>query len=84
MEDARLRIGTELRSFARNTLEYIDKEAEQTFGPLELPPLATKFRGRHALVVVRASTTSTICARCAHTCANTARCSSRSTAAPTR
>jgi len=53
MEDARLRIGTELRSFARNTLEFIDEEAERTFGPLALPPLATKFRGRHALVVVR-------------------------------
>ena len=53
MEDARLRIGTELRSFARNTLEYIDKEAEQTFEPLVLPPLRTKIRGRQALVVVR-------------------------------
>ena len=53
MEEARLRIGTELRSFARNTLEYIDKEAEQTFEPLELPPLKTKIRGRQALVVVR-------------------------------
>jgi uncharacterized membrane-anchored protein len=53
MEDARLRIGTELRSFARNTLEFIDKEAERSFEPLALPPLATKFRGRHALVVVR-------------------------------
>ncbi|HEV7526103.1 MAG TPA: putative cytokinetic ring protein SteA [Acidimicrobiia bacterium] len=53
MDDARLRIGTELRSFARNTLEYIDKEAEQSFEPLELPPLKTKIRGRQALVVVR-------------------------------
>jgi uncharacterized membrane-anchored protein len=53
MEDARRCIGTELRSFAQNTLEYIDKEAEQSFEPLELPPLRTKVRGRHALVVVR-------------------------------
>lgn len=53
MEEARLRIGTELRSFARNTLEYIDKEAERTFEPLELPRLKTKIRGRQALVVVR-------------------------------
>ncbi len=53
MEDARQCIGTELRSFARNTLEYIDKEAEQTFEPLELPPLSTKIRDRQALVVVR-------------------------------
>jgi len=49
MDDARLRIGTELRTFARNTLEYIDKEAEQSFEPLELPPLRTKIRGRQAL-----------------------------------
>src|SRR5207253_10759486 len=41
------------RSFARNTLEFIDKEAERSFEPLEMPPLSTKFRGRHALVVVR-------------------------------
>jgi uncharacterized membrane-anchored protein len=53
MEEARLRIGTELRSFARNTLEFIDKEAERTFEPLEMPPLSTKIRGRQALVVVR-------------------------------
>jgi uncharacterized membrane-anchored protein len=53
MEQARLRIGTELRSFARNTLEFIDKEAEHSFEPIELPPLSTKIRGRHALVVVR-------------------------------
>ena len=53
MEEARLRIGTELRSFARNTLEFIDKEAERSFEPLEMPPLSTKIRGRHALVVVR-------------------------------
>jgi uncharacterized membrane-anchored protein len=53
MDDARLRMGTELRSFARNTLEYIDREAEQTFEPLVLPPLKTVIRGRQALVVVR-------------------------------
>jgi uncharacterized membrane-anchored protein len=53
MEDARLRVGTELRSFARNTLQYIDREAEQTFEPLVLPRLDTVIRGRQALVVVR-------------------------------
>jgi uncharacterized membrane-anchored protein len=52
-EEARLRIGTELRAFARNTLEFIDKEAERSFEPLQLPPLETKIRGRQALVVVR-------------------------------
>jgi uncharacterized membrane-anchored protein len=53
MKEARLRIGTELRSFARNTLEFIDREAERSFEPLELPRLSTKIRGRQALVVVR-------------------------------
>jgi uncharacterized membrane-anchored protein len=53
MDVARQGIGEELRRFARNTLEYIDKEAEITFAPLELPPLRVSIRGRHALVVVR-------------------------------
>jgi uncharacterized membrane-anchored protein len=53
MEHARANIGTELRAFSRNTLEYIDKEAELAFEPLTLPPLRAKLRGRHALVVVR-------------------------------
>ena len=53
MQAAKADIGGELQSFARNTLEYIDREAEATFAPLELPPLRTEFHGRHALVVVR-------------------------------
>jgi uncharacterized membrane-anchored protein len=53
MEKARSAIGTELERFAENTLEYIRKEAQLTFEPLTLPPLRTKFEGRHALVVVR-------------------------------
>jgi uncharacterized membrane-anchored protein len=53
MEAARANIGVELESFAANTLEYIQREARQTFEPIQLPPLHTKFKGRHALVVVR-------------------------------
>lgn len=53
MEAARANIGVELERFAANTLEYIQREARQTFEPVALPPLRTKFRGRHALVVVR-------------------------------
>jgi uncharacterized membrane-anchored protein len=53
MEEAKDNVGAELRGFARNTLEYIDKEAELTFAKLRLPELRTQFRGRHALVVVR-------------------------------
>lgn len=53
MEDARIGIGDELRRFASNTLEYVDREADLMFEPVELPPLRTEIRGRHALVVVR-------------------------------
>jgi uncharacterized membrane-anchored protein len=53
MEAARQLIGVELRHFAENTLQYMQKEAELTFEPLELPPLDVEIRGRHALVVVR-------------------------------
>jgi uncharacterized membrane-anchored protein len=53
MDAARASIGGELERFAVNTLEYIQREAKLTFEPVELPPIKTKFRGRHALVVVR-------------------------------
>jgi uncharacterized membrane-anchored protein len=53
MDAARAAIGGELERFAVNTLEYIQQEAKLTFEPIELPPIKTKFRGRHALVVVR-------------------------------
>jgi uncharacterized membrane-anchored protein len=53
MDEARVAIGGELERFAVNTLEYIQREAKLTFEPVELPPITTQFRGRHALVVVR-------------------------------
>jgi uncharacterized membrane-anchored protein len=53
MESARGNIGAELEKFAENTLEYIQREAKLTFEPIELPPLRTEIKGRHALVVVR-------------------------------
>ncbi len=53
MEAARGAIGTELANFAANTLEYVQHEARVMFEPLELPPLRTPFKGRHAVVVVR-------------------------------
>ncbi|MFI5046711.1 MAG: putative cytokinetic ring protein SteA [Acidimicrobiia bacterium] len=53
MEEARSSIGIELERFADNTLEYIRREARLTFEPIVLPPLHTKFEGRHALIVVR-------------------------------
>jgi uncharacterized membrane-anchored protein len=53
MDTARAAIGGELERFAVNTLEYIQREAKLTFEPIQLPPIKTRFRGRHALVVVR-------------------------------
>ncbi len=53
MEAARANIGDELERFAANTLEYISHEAKIMFEPLELPELHAKFKGRHAMVVVR-------------------------------
>ena len=53
MQDARRTIGNELRGFARNTLEFVEREADLTFEPLGLPPLRTRIGGRHVLVVVR-------------------------------
>jgi uncharacterized membrane-anchored protein len=53
MEAARGNIGAELERFAANTLEYIQQEAKLTFEPIDLPPLQTEIKGRHAIVVVR-------------------------------
>lgn len=53
MVTARDNIGNELKTFATNTLEYIDKEVDEFFSPLELPDLTTEFKNRHCLVVVR-------------------------------
>lgn len=52
-EDARNNIGNELKTFAANTLEYIDKEVDEFFAPVVLPDLKTNFKGRHCVVVVR-------------------------------
>jgi uncharacterized membrane-anchored protein len=53
MEEARVGISGELRRFAENTLEYVQREADLVFAPVTLPKLRTSFAGRHALVVVR-------------------------------
>jgi uncharacterized membrane-anchored protein len=46
-------IGTALEAFALNTIGYMREERELIAGRLELPPLASDFRERQALVVVR-------------------------------
>ena len=57
MESARASIGSELRRFAVNTLEYVREEAVHRFEPIELPELRTHIKGRHALIVVRGTMT---------------------------
>jgi uncharacterized membrane-anchored protein len=46
-------IGEALERFALNTIEHMREERELLAGKLELPPLASDFRDRPALVVVR-------------------------------
>jgi uncharacterized membrane-anchored protein len=52
-EAARQTMGDELERFAENTLEYLRRERRLVVDPLPTPPLRTKFKGRHALIVVR-------------------------------
>ena len=85
MEEARLRIGTELRSFARNTLEYIDKEAERTLRAARAAAARDEVpRSPRARRRARSRLQARSRARCARTSASTGPCSSRSTVAPTR
>ncbi len=53
LESARVAVRSELGSFARNTLEYLDREPQILTDELEVPPLRHQLRRRHVLVVVR-------------------------------
>jgi len=53
MEDAKARLDDQLDAFARNTLEYIDKERSLLTEGVAVPHLRTRISGRPALVVVR-------------------------------
>ncbi len=53
MRDATDRLDDQLDAFARNTIEYIEKERELLTGPVAVPHLSTRIDGRHTLVVVR-------------------------------
>jgi len=56
LERQRARIDEALRDFAENTIEHAREEVELLTGKIELPPVRTEFRGRHALIVVRGTT----------------------------
>ena len=47
------RLSEALEAFAENTLLHLREEAEGLAAGVELPPLRTRFRDRHALVVAR-------------------------------
>lgn len=46
-------ISADLGQFLNNTLEYVMREKDFFLKGLNIPPLKTRFRGRHALVVAR-------------------------------
>jgi uncharacterized membrane-anchored protein len=56
IERQRDRIDTALTEFAQNTIEHAAEEVELLTGKIEFPPVRTRFRGRHALIVVRGTT----------------------------
>lgn len=53
LESARVAVRSELGSFARNTLEYLEREPQVLTDELEIPPLQHELLRRHVLVVVR-------------------------------
>lgn len=53
MEAAKAGLGEQLDKFARNTIEYLEREREILFDETWVPPIKTEIHGRHVLVVVR-------------------------------
>src|SRR4029079_15480160 len=56
IELQRERINEALADFAMNTIEHVREEGELLVGHVNLPPVRTNFRDRHALIVVRVTT----------------------------
>jgi uncharacterized membrane-anchored protein len=53
IEQSKANLGAELEKFAENTLSYVSREKSLLLDPANLPEVATRIDGRHALVVVR-------------------------------
>jgi uncharacterized membrane-anchored protein len=53
LAEQRARVTGALEDFAENTLRYLREEGRLLAEGLDFPPLATRFRDRHALVVAR-------------------------------
>ncbi len=56
IERQRERINEALAEFAMNTIDHVRDEGELLIGHIDLPPVRTNFRDRHALIVVRGTT----------------------------
>jgi uncharacterized membrane-anchored protein len=56
LERQQSRIDEALRTFAENTIEHARDEVELLTGRIDLPNVRTRFRDRHALIVVRGTT----------------------------
>jgi uncharacterized membrane-anchored protein len=55
MDEARSRLAAQFDAFARNTLEYLQRERDLLFGGEGMPDLDRDMSQRHVLVVVRGS-----------------------------
>jgi uncharacterized membrane-anchored protein len=53
MEEAKAGLGDQLDKFARNTIEYLEKERAILTDEMWVPQTRTELHGRHVLVVVR-------------------------------
>ena len=53
MDEARTGLAAQFDGFARNTLEYLQRERDLLFGGEGMPELSHDLNGRHVLVVVR-------------------------------
>ncbi len=53
MEDAKAGMGDRLDEFARNTIEFLEKEKDLLTEGVGLPAVRTAIEGRHVMVVVR-------------------------------
>jgi uncharacterized membrane-anchored protein len=56
LDEQRLRVDEALSAFAENTMAHLRQEGDLLMGGIEFPVTRTKFRDRHALVVVRGTT----------------------------
>ncbi len=53
LAEQQARVTDALAAFAENTMRYLRDEGHLLAGSIDFPPLATRFRDRHALVIAR-------------------------------